>query len=204
MNYMEITKKDISQVKLVCSGAEVPAGIACLELFKKFGVSGKNTFLCDEGGVVYPGREDLADYKKEYAHRDVKCKVSLEYVAKDADIYIGCSAPEISFSQDIIERLNKNPLIFSLTPPEKFEMEEWPKAIKYFRADAIVVTNLPSYPNYIHPGICYPFLFRGTLDTKCKTISIEMKLKAAIALAWLAKEPILDEVQLLASPGTEL
>lgn len=84
-----------------------------------------------------------------------------------------------------------NPIIFAMANPEP---EIRPSDAKAVREDAIVATGRSDYPNQINNVMCFPFLFRGTLDTRATEINEQMKMAAALALADLARQPVPDEV----------
>lgn len=77
------------------------------------------------------------------------------------------------------------------------EPEIRPELAKKFRADCIFATGRSDYPNQINNVMCFPFLFRATLDTRSTQINEKMKMAASIALAQLVKLPIPDEVKKL-------
>jgi malate dehydrogenase (oxaloacetate-decarboxylating)(NADP+) len=107
-----------------------------------------------------------------------------------ADIFIGLSAADI-VSQEMVKRMAANPIIFPMANPDpeiKYELA------KEARPDAIVGTGRSDYPNQINNVLGFPFIFRGALDVRAKTINDEMKLAASFALAGLAKEPVTKDV----------
>lgn len=85
----------------------------------------------------------------------------------------------------------QNPVIFAMANPEP---EIHPGAAKEVRPDAIIATGRSDYPNQINNVMCFPFLFRGTLDTRAREINEQMKMAAALALADLATQSVPDEV----------
>lgn len=84
-----------------------------------------------------------------------------------------------------------NPVIFAMANPEP---EIRPQDAKAVREDAIIATGRSDYPNQINNVMCFPFLFRGTLDTRAREINEQMKMAAALALADLARQPVPNEV----------
>ena len=84
-----------------------------------------------------------------------------------------------------------SPIIFAMANPEP---EIRPELAKEVRPDCIVATGRSDYPNQVNNVMCFPFLFRGTLDTRASTINEEMKMAAALALAELAREEVPDVV----------
>ena len=103
------------------------------------------------------------------------------------------------FTEKIIKSLNKDPVIFAMANPNP---EVTPPNAKAWRPDCIIATGRSDYPNQINNVMCFPFLFRATLDTRSSQINEEMKMAAADAIAALAKEPV-PEVVKKAIPGRE-
>ena len=85
----------------------------------------------------------------------------------------------------------KNPIIFACANPDP---EITPEEIEEVRDDAIIATGRSDYPNQVNNLIGFPYIFRGALDVRSKTINEEMKVAAANAIANLAKEDVPDEV----------
>lgn len=123
---------------------------------------------------------------------------SFEEACIGADVLIGVSAPGV-FTEKILRGLNANPIIFAMANPEP---EVRPETAKRVRPDCIIATGRSDYPNQINNVMCFPFLFRATLDTRSKQINEEMKMAAAQALAALAKKPVPEAVR-KAIPGRE-
>ena len=122
---------------------------------------------------------------------------TLEEACVGADVLIGVSAPHVF--EKVLKSLNKAPIIFAMANPEP---EVRPEIAKRIRPDCIIGTGRSDYPNQVNNVMCFPFLFRGTLDCRAKQINEEMKMAAAIALANLAKKPVPDSVK-AAIPGRD-
>ena len=88
------------------------------------------------------------------------------------------------------------PAIFAMANPDP---EIDPAAVKEAMGDKpyVMVTGRSDYPNQINNVLGFPYLFRGALDVRAKTINKEMKVAAANALAALAREPVTPEVAAL-------
>lgn len=108
-----------------------------------------------------------------------------------ADVLIGVSAPGM-FDEEVLKSLNDKPIIFAMSNPEP---EVRPELAKRIRPDCIIATGRSDYPNQINNVMCFPFLFRATLDVRAKQINEEMKMAAAKALANLAKKPVPQAVK---------
>ncbi|HVP98417.1 MAG TPA: NADP-dependent malic enzyme [Roseiarcus sp.] len=187
INAMRLTDRDIKSTRLVCNGAGA-AGIACLDLIKALGFEPKNVILCDTKGVIYRGREGMNQWKSAHAI-DTPLRTLAEAVI-GADIFLGLSAKG-ALTPKMVKSMAPNPIIFALANPDpEIEPEEAQKA----RADVIVATGRSDYPNQVNNVLGFPYIFRGALDVRAKTINMEMKIAAAHALAELAREDVPDEV----------
>ncbi|EOH0138716.1 malic enzyme-like NAD(P)-binding protein [Campylobacter coli] len=186
MNAMEISGKKFEEIKVVVSGAGA-AGIASARMYRNLGV--KNIILVDSKGVVNKKRTDLNQYKLEFVS-DTQAD-TLKEVMKDADVFLGLSAPKI-LDDEMILSMAKDPVIFALANPIP---EVMPEDVARLRKDAIVGTGRSDYPNQINNVLGFPFIFRGALDVRATKITENMKVAAAKALADLAKLPVSDAVK---------
>ncbi len=186
MNAMEISGKKFEDIKVVVSGAGA-AGIASARMYRNLGV--KNIILVDSKGVVNKKRTDLNQYKLEFVS-DTQAD-TLKEAMKDADVFLGLSAPKI-LDDEMILSMAKDPVIFALANPIP---EVMPEDVARLRKDAIVGTGRSDYPNQINNVLGFPFIFRGALDVRATKITENMKIAAARALADLAKLPVSDAVK---------
>lgn len=186
MNAMEISGKKFEDIKVVVSGAGA-AGIASARMYRNLGV--KNIILVDSKGVVNKKRTDLNQYKLEFVS-DTQAD-TLKETMKDADVFLGLSAPKI-LDDEMILSMAKDPVIFALANPIP---EVMPEDVARLRKDAIVGTGRSDYPNQINNVLGFPFIFRGALDVRAIKITENMKVAAARALADLAKLPVSDAVK---------
>jgi malate dehydrogenase (oxaloacetate-decarboxylating)(NADP+) len=191
INAMEISGKKVDQIKIVCNGAGA-AGIACVKLILAYGANPDNVFVCDTQGVIYPGRpKGMNAFKETLANKTVTQDTSLAEITKGADVLIGVSSAGV-FTEEILMGLNPDPVIFAMANPEP---EVRPEIAKKCRPDCIIATGRSDYPNQINNVMCFPFLFRATLDTRSLQINEEMKMAASLALAGLAKSAVPEEVK---------
>ncbi|EIQ3297886.1 malate dehydrogenase [Campylobacter coli] len=186
MNAMEISGKKFEEIKVVVSGAGA-AGIASARMYRNLGV--KNIILVDSKGVVNKKRTDLNQYKLKFVS-DTQAD-TLKEAMKDADVFLGLSAPKI-LDDEMILSMAKDPVIFALANPIP---EVMPEDVARLRKDAIVGTGRSDYPNQINNVLGFPFIFRGALDVRASKITENMKVAAAKALADLAKLPVSDAVK---------
>lgn len=187
LNALEIVKKSIKKVKIVANGAGA-AGISCISLLKAMGLPDENVVMLDRGGVIYKGRPKIDQFKSTHAV-DTKLR-TLEEAMKGADIFLGLSAKNV-VTPAMVKSMAKDPIIFACANPDP---EILPELIEQTRSDAIIATGRSDYPNQVNNVLGFPYIFRGALDCRAKTINEEMKIAAAKAIADLAKEDVPDEV----------
>ena len=187
INALDINGKSIEKVKIVVNGAGASA-MACANLFKKSGVPQKNITMVDRTGVIFRGRDNLNQWKS--AHAIETKDRTLNDAIKDADVFLGLSAKG-ALTKEMVKKMSKNPIIFACANPDP---EITPEEIEEVRNDAIIATGRSDYPNQVNNLIGFPYIFRGALDVRSKTINEEMKIAAAHAIAKLAREDVPDEV----------
>ncbi|MEI7238566.1 NADP-dependent oxaloacetate-decarboxylating malate dehydrogenase [Pectobacterium brasiliense] len=181
LNGLRVVEKNISDVRLVVSGAGA-ASIACLNLLVALGLQKHNIVVCDSRGVIFHGRdENMEETKAAYAVEDNGAR-KLADVIPDADIFLGCSGPGV-LTPEMVKTMAPRPLIMALANPEP---EILPPLAKEVRPDAIICTGRSDYPNQVNNVLCFPFIFRGALDVGATTINEEMKLACVHAIADLA------------------
>jgi malate dehydrogenase (oxaloacetate-decarboxylating)(NADP+) len=188
LNALEVTGKDIESVKVIFSGAGA-AGIASAEHYIRLGVLRENVILCDTKGVVYKGRtEGMNPYKARLAARTEAR--SLTDALKGADVFVGLSGPNC-LTQEMLRSMAERPIVFAMANPVPEISYDDAKAA---RPDIIMATGRSDYPNQVNNVLGFPFIFRGALDVRARTINHEMEVAATRALAALAKEDVPDSV----------
>ncbi len=188
INALRLTGRDIKTARMVVNGAG-SAGIACIELIKAMGMPNENATLCDTKGVIYKGRTEGMNQWKS-AHAIVTKARTLAEALVGADVFLGLSVKD-AMTQDMVRSMADKPLIFACANPDP---EIAPEDVLAVRPDAIVATGRSDYPNQINNVLGFPYIFRGALDVRARTINEEMKIAAANALAELAREDVPDEV----------
>ena len=187
LNACELSGKKLKDLNVVLVGAGA-AGLSVIELLQSMGVDRDKTIVVDIDGVVYEGRAGL---HPRLANQAVKTKLrTLEEVVRGADCLIGLSAAGV-IRPDMVKSMAKNPIIFAMANPEP---EIRPEVVKEIRPDAIMATGRSDFPNQVNNVLGFPYIFRGALDVRAKTINEEMKIACARALADLAREDVPDEV----------
>jgi malate dehydrogenase (oxaloacetate-decarboxylating)(NADP+) len=187
MNALDIQGKDIKQANIVCLGAGA-AAIACMELLIKCGAQREKIYMLDTKGVIHTRRDDLNEYKKLFANNTDKR--TLDDVIEGADVFVGVSGPDL-LSQEQVKAMADKPIIFACSNPDP---EIKPELALAARNDVIMATGRSDYPNQVNNVLCFPFIFRGALDVRARTINDAMKIAAVHAIRALAKEPVPAEV----------
>lgn len=175
-----LTNRVLEEIKLVIVGAGA-AALSCARLYRHAGI--KTIFMTDSKGVIHEGRDDLNEYKKEFM---APAGTTFDAIFHDADVVIGLSKPG-SFCIENIMRMATNPIIFTLANPTP---EIFPDNTRRACPDAIIATGRSDFPNQVNNVLGFPFIFRGAMDVRAKTINMEMKVAASMALAALARAEV--------------
>ena len=187
INACDIANKKIEKIKVVINGAGASA-MACAKMFINSGVTKKNITMLDSKGIIHSERKNLNEWKKLFA---IKTKNrSLKDAMKDSDVFLGLSSAGV-LKKDMVKVMAKNPIIFACANPDP---EIIPEEVEQVRKDAIIATGRSDYPNQVNNLLGFPYIFRGALDVRAKTINEEMKSAAVKAIAYLARERVPDEV----------
>ena len=187
LNAIEIANKKIEDAKIVCLGAGA-AGIASMRLLDALGADKNKIFMVDRKGIIHNGRDDLNQYKQEFAV-DTELR-TLEDAMRDADVFIGVSGPDL-IDANMLASMAHNPVVFALSNPDP---EIKPEIALKVRDDVIMATGRSDYPNQVNNVLGFPFIFRGALDVQARTINREMLVAAVHALKDLARQPIPQSV----------
>jgi malate dehydrogenase (oxaloacetate-decarboxylating)(NADP+) len=188
LNAAELTGRRMEDLRVVINGAGA-AGIACANLYTRFGIRKDHIILADSRGVVYKGRsEGMNRYKEAYAV-DTALRTLAEAV-EGADVLVGLSVKG-AFTPAMLSRMRDKPIVFALANPEP-EIDYL--SAKACRPDALVATGRSDFPNQVNNVLGFPYIFRGALDVRATKINDAMKMAAVRALADLAREDVPDAV----------
>ncbi|MGB4843841.1 MAG: NADP-dependent malic enzyme [Ferruginibacter sp.] len=191
LNALILQKKKIDKVRFVVNGAGA-AAMACIKLYESLGAKHSNFMVFDRKGILYKGREDVEDIKKDFCV-DAKYKdYDLKKALKDADVFIGLSIGNV-VTAEMVKSMAKNPIVFAMANPDSEINYDVAVAA---RKDIIMATGRSDYPNQVNNVLGFPYIFRGALDVRATQINEAMKLAAVKALAELAKAPVPDIVNL--------
>jgi malate dehydrogenase (oxaloacetate-decarboxylating) len=194
INALKIVKKKIDKIRVTMLGAGA-ANIAIARLLFKAGLDPAKTILLDSKGTLHKGREEL---KEKYKEKWEMCQITNERqiaggipeALEGADVFIGMSTPGPDVvKKEWIKKMNKDAIVFACANPVP---EIWPWEAKEAGA-RIVATGRSDFPNQINNSLGFPGIFRGVLDVKGKTISDEMCIEAAYALAEYAQKKGINE-----------
>ncbi len=188
LNWLHLSKRKITDIKLVTSGAGASA-IACLNILVRLGLPKDHIIVTDREGVVYKGRtKGVDDVKKGFA---VETNArTLSDAIEGADVFLGLSAAGI-LKKDMVKKMAKAPLIMALANPTP---EILPEEVREVVPDAIICTGRSDYANQVNNVLCFPFIFRGALDVGATAINEEMKIACVHAIAGLARREATAEV----------
>ena len=195
LNALEIAKKDISKIKIVVNGAGA-VGMSCSKLYLSLGVKKENIVMLDSKGVIRENREGLKGNKAIFA-TNRRCD-TLEEAMKGADVFLGLSVADI-VTPEMVQSMSKRPIVFALANPDP---EISYKDAMSSREDIIMATGRSDHPNQVNNVLGFPYIFRGALDVRATEINENMKLAAVKAIANLAKETVLDEINLAYDDNT--
>jgi malate dehydrogenase (oxaloacetate-decarboxylating)(NADP+) len=188
INAADIVEKDLEDLDIVFSGAGASA-LATARFYVSLGARKENIVMCDSDGVIKPSRDDINQYKAEFAN-DVAADTLAEAMA-GADVFVGLSVGGL-VDQKMVSSMAENPIIFAMANPDP---EIGYEAAKEARDDTVIMaTGRSDYPNQVNNVLGFPFIFRGALDVRATEINEEMKAAAAEALAELARQDVPDAV----------
>lgn len=197
INALKIVGKKISDVSIAMIGAGA-SNIATYNLLVKYGANPKNIVLVDTKGILHAEREDLDKLRFE---NPWKYRIALETngemrkgdikeAIEGMDVVIGASRPGPGvIKKEWVAKMNKDAIVFALANPVP---EIWPWEAKEAGA-RIVATGRSDLPNQINNSLAFPSVFRGALDVRAKTVTDEMAIAAAEALAKFAEEKGIHE-----------
>jgi malate dehydrogenase (oxaloacetate-decarboxylating)(NADP+) len=189
LNALELQKKKIDKAKFVVNGAGA-AAMACIKLYVALGALYENFILFDKDGVLHQGRTDLGLDRKPFAIKSDN--ITLAQAMKTADVFLGLSVGNV-VTPEMVLSMPKNPIVFALANPDPEIDYEAATAV---RKDIIMATGRSDFPNQVNNVLGFPYIFRGALDVRAKSINEAMKLAAVKALAELAKSAVPDLVNM--------
>ncbi len=188
LNALDLVEKKIGDVRVILCGAGT-VGTGCARLLRELGVKPENLLVYDVQGLLTPRRKDLHDYQRAFAREHDAPQ--LADGLRGADVFLGVSAGDV-LTPEMIRSMGRYPIVFALATPEP---EIGYAAARATRRDAIVATALDQHPNAVVDLLSFPYIFRGALDVQATRITPGMLVAAARALADLAREDVVEEVE---------
>ena len=180
LNALKLLQKRIDSVRVVIAGAG-SAGYGIFRILKEAGC--RNIVVTDSQGAIYQNRPKSIDnpYKKEIADEtnSMKLSGSLADVLKGADVFIGVSGKARLIDKEMVQSMNNNPIIFALSNPD-------PEILPSDALEAgasIVATGRSDFANQVNNAVVFPAILRSLLDLRVKTLSEEMLVCVATAIA---------------------
>jgi len=183
LNACKLLKKEIEKLKITIIGAGA-AGIAVGNLLLDLGV--ETLIICDSKGIIYSGRkEGMNPYKERLAKKGNKKRVkgTLKDAIKDSDFLIGLSVGNI-VTKDMVKSMAPEPVVFALANP----IPEIHPKLALEAGASIVGTGRSDFPNQINNVLCFPGIFRGTLDAGATEINFNMNKAATNAICNIIPE----------------
>ncbi len=199
INGLKVVGKELENAKIGLVGAGA-ANLCLARTLLKAGVKEENLYLADSTGLLHAGREDLdkdrTPEKYKFAQKTNKEQQEggLPELIAGKDVVVAASKPgPDTIKKEWLKEMNKEAILFAEANPIP---EIWPWEAK----DAgvrIVGTGRSDFPNQVNNSIGFPGIFRGTLDVRAETITDEMHIEAAYAIAEVAEENGLNEEYLV-------
>lgn len=188
LNALELQKKSLSNLKIVCLGAGA-AGIATVKLLLSLGARQESIIMVDTQGVIHTERSNLNAYKAPFAQKTKQR--TLADAMQGADAFIGVSGGANILNAEMLNSMAPNPIVFALSNPDP---EIRPETAFAIRKDVIIATGRSDYPNQVNNVLCFPYIFRGALDVRARCINEAMLIAAVEAIRKLVHEPIPETV----------
>jgi malate dehydrogenase (oxaloacetate-decarboxylating) len=173
-NALELAGKNLKDSRIAISGAGA-SGIAVANFLLDAGA--ENILPVDSSGILR--KDDENDYKADLAERTLASQESgsLEDAMKDADVFIGLSAPGI-VSKEMVESMADKSIVMALANPEPEILPEDAREGGAF----ITATGRSDFDNQVNNSLAFPGVFRGALDVQASEINEEMKIAASKAI----------------------
>lgn len=180
LNALKLLQKSIDSIRVVIAGAG-SAGYGIFRILKEAGC--RSIVVTDSQGAIYQNRPKGIDnpYKKEIADETnpMKLSGSLADVLKGADVFIGVSGKDRLIDKEMVQSMNSNPIVFALSNPD-------PEILPSDALEAgasIVATGRSDFANQVNNAVVFPAILRSLLDLRVKTLSEEMLVSVASAIA---------------------
>jgi malate dehydrogenase (oxaloacetate-decarboxylating) len=187
INALKVVGKQKEACKVVVNGAG-SAGVAITKLLLTYGFT--NVILCDKVGIISTSTEGLNWMQEKMAKitNPNNETGSLSDALKNADIFVGVSAPNI-VTPEMVQSMAPDSILFAMANPTPEIMPDVAKAA----GARIVGTGRSDFPNQVNNVVAFPGIFKGALEGRATQITEEMKLAAANAIAGLVPDDELSD-----------
>lgn len=194
INALKLAGKTFEECRIVVNGPGA-AGTAIIKML--LNLNAGNIIVCDEKGILYPGKEGLVPHKEELAKltNKYKEKGNLEDAIKNADVFIGVSIGNI-VKPEMVQSMNIKPIIFAMANPTPEIDPELAKEVGAY----IIGTGRSDFPNQINNVLAFPGVLKGALSCRATDINEEMKVAAAYAIADVIPEQELKTEYVIPNP----
>ena len=191
INALKVTGKKKEDCRVVVNGAG-SAGIAITKLLLNYGFP--YIIMCDKAGILAPNTPNLNWAQEEMTKvtNPDQLTGSLADAMKNADIFVGVSAPGI-VSKEMVASMNSDAILFAMANPTPEIMPDEAKAA----GAKVVGTGRSDFPNQVNNVVAFPGIFKGALEGRARQITEKMKLAAALAIAGLVSDEELNENNIL-------
>ncbi|TVR17171.1 MAG: NADP-dependent malic enzyme [Balneolaceae bacterium] len=188
MNALAVTGKKFEEIRVVINGAGA-AGKAIIMLLREVGV--RDIVMCDSRGIIHKNRGDLTPVKEEMASITNEKQVDgrLSDAVNGTDVFIGVSVPGVLTPQ-MVKTMNHDPIIFAMSNPTPEIMPA--EAVQ--AGARIIATGRSDFANQINNVLAFPGIFRGLLDARAATLTNEIYIAAARAIAGCVENPSEDKI----------
>ncbi|GIH65976.1 NAD(P)-dependent malic enzyme [Microbispora siamensis] len=183
-NAARLTGRSLGDLRAVVAGAGA-SGVAVSRILLNAGIG--DIAVSDSKGVIHGGREDLNPVKRALARDTNRAGLSgsTEQALAGADVFVGLSGSTVS--EQAIAAMAADSIVFALSNPNP----EVDPAVAGRHA-RVVATGRSDYPNQINNVLAFPGVFRGALDVRATTITENMKVAAADALAAVVGDDVAE------------
>ncbi|MBM4055721.1 MAG: NADP-dependent malic enzyme [Planctomycetes bacterium] len=201
INALKVVNKDIRDIRIVFVGVGA-ANVSTYRLLKTVGIVPEQIIACDSKGILHKNRKDIEEKKDIFSDKWLMCSETnpggitggIREALRSADVCIAFSSPGPGIIQpEWLKKMNSNAIVFACANPIP---EIWPWEAKEAGA-RIVATGRSDFPNQVNNSLGFPGIFRGVLDVRARTISDEMAIAAALALAKFADDRGINEDTIL-------
>jgi len=205
INALKIVGKKLEDARIAFIGAGA-ANVAISRVLFSAGVKPRNCIVADSKGILHPGRKDIEERKDEYRDKWRLCRITnpegitggMDIALKDVDVCLALSKPGPGvIKPEWVNNMNEAAIVFACANPVP---EIWPQEAKEAGAE-IVATGRSDFANQVNNAIGFPGIFRGALDVRAKTITDEMCIAAANALALFAQKRGINEDYIIPTMG---